>query len=130
MKVLFLAVCLSLSTPTLAHDGHGDLPGSVSAPHGGKVLVLKDMYLEIVKSGTTLKVYPLTHDLKPIATSEVKLTAKIDLPKQKEATPAAISTTGDAWTIEVDAKKARRFTVLFSVSFNGKTGNTKYTVER
>ena len=130
MKVLFLAACLSLSTPTLAHDGHGDLPGSVAAPHGGKVLVLTDLYLEVVKTGTTLKVYPLTHDLKTIATSEVKLTAKIDLPKQKEPTPAAISTGGDAWTIEVDAKNARRFTVLFNVGFKGENGNTKYTVER
>lgn len=129
MKSLCLAFCLCLSTSVFAHEGHGNVPGAVAAPHNGKILSLPELYLEVVKSDNSLKVYPFTHDLKPIPVSEVKISAKVELPKQKK-TSAVITTDTDSWTISVDSKEARRFTLFLNAEWKGKKGSTKYTIEQ
>ena len=129
MRSFLLALSLGLSTAVFAHEGHDATPGAVAAPHGGKVLSLPEMYLEVVKSDGAIKVYPLTHELKSIPTSEIKLSVKVELPKQKKAS-ADVSAANDSWTIVVESKGAHRYTLFLNTEWKRKKGSTKYTVEK
>lgn len=130
MKRLFLVFCLFMPSLTSAHEGHVKAPGDIAAPHGGKILAMPEIYLEVIKSDSGVTVYALTHDLKPIATEEIKLTAKVELPKQKVKSDANVESAGDSWTVTVDAKNARRVTLFFTADWKGKKGTAKHTIER
>ena len=129
MKRFLFVLIVGFSSPLFAHANHDDTPGNVVAPHGGKMLGVADIYLEVVKSDGSVKVYPVTHDLKAIALRDVKVSANVELPKQKKAS-AELKNDGEFWTVKVDAKGGRRYTLFFDVAWHGKKGSTKYTIEQ
>ena len=78
---IVLAALLVFQSPAFAHEGHDATPGAIQAPHGGVVQGTAELYLELVNEASGIKLYPLTHDLKPIPLKEVKVEAFAQRPR-------------------------------------------------
>lgn len=131
MKAIFLAA-LALTfaqSPSLAHEGHDKTPGAVAAPHGGIVQGTNQLYLELVPSADGVKIYPMDHDVKPVALSEVKLDGTATFPKKSKGEPVKFSQEGDAFVAKIAAKGAHRYTLNLNVEYKGKKEKAKFTVE-
>jgi hypothetical protein len=75
LTALGVALALGLGSAGLsrAHDGHEHVHG---APlHGGKVVMTREYHFEVVSATDGLKVYPRTHEDKPIDASRLTGTA-------------------------------------------------------
>lgn len=127
---LTAAAMLFASMPAVAHEGHADAPGTVAAPHGGKILGVSGLYLEVLRNQDELTIFPFSHDLKPVSLADLKLDLQLELPRKKETTRLVATPKGDFWIIKIDAKDAHRYTVVLSVKSKEKSGTVKYTVEK
>lgn len=71
-----LLICLTLAFSAhaaSAHEGHGN--EGAQAMNGGFVKNGREISMEIVQEGATIKLFPLGHDGKPIAAKDVELKA-------------------------------------------------------
>lgn len=128
MKFL-LAILLMLPTVAWTHEGHDKAPGAVAAPHGGLIQGTSEMYLELVTSEGGLKIYPFTHDLKPIALKELKIDGRVSFPKKAKSEAVKLNATDEAFEAKIDAKGAHRYTLELSIAYQGKKEKTKFNVE-
>lgn len=131
MKIIFavtLALVLS-HTAAFAHEGHDKTPGAIAAPHGGTVQGTSQLYLELVPSADGVKIYPMDHDGKPVAISDVKLEGTATFPKKSKADLVKFAPEGDAFVSKVAAKGAHRYTLNLNVEYKGKKEKAKFTVE-
>lgn len=83
----------------LTHEGHL-VPGASQlqhgAQHGGTVKATSEVYFELTASDSTLKLYPMTHEFKPIPLSELKLKVTAQIPRQPKHLPIEFSAHSDA----------------------------------
>ena len=129
-KFILLAMMIfGIQQVTYAHEGHDKTPGAVSAPHGGVTQGTNQLYLELVSEAGGVKIYPLTHDLKPIAAKEVTLKASIIFPKQKKVEAIDFTQSNDYFSAKVNAKGAYRYTLDISVLYKGKKETVTFQVE-
>lgn len=131
MKTLF-AVTITLAfsqTLSFAHEGHNKTPGAIAAPHGGIVQGTNQLYLELVPSTDGVKIYPMDHDAKPVAVSDIKLEGTAAFPKKAKADPVKFAPEGDAFVAKVESKGAHRYTLNLNVEYKGKKEKAKFTVE-
>lgn len=126
---LVFTLAVMIASPILAHEGHADAPGSVVPPHGGKIQATSELYLEFVKSGDVVKIFPMSHDLKPVPTSEITLSIQLELPRQKVKQPVSPETQSDSWSAKIDAKGAHRFTLIVASKRKNKSETVKFTAE-
>lgn len=128
--LLMAVVCVSGMKPkeAKAHAGHDQTPGSVQAPHGGVVQGTRELYLELVNDASGIKLYPLTHDLAPIAPKEITLTGSAQAPK-KAKVPVKLSVVEDHFEGKIDMKGAYRYTLELSVGYKGKKEKASFQVE-
>ncbi|MBY0472320.1 hypothetical protein K2X30_14230 [bacterium] len=123
-----VAVAGGLASQSFAHEGHDKTPGSVQAPHGGVVQGTSSLYLELVNDASGIKLYPLTHDLAPIALKDVKITAMAQPPK-KAKLPVKFAEADDHFEAKVDAKGSYRYTLEVSTAYKGKKEKLTFQVE-
>ncbi|NUM88388.1 MAG: hypothetical protein HUU37_04205 [Bdellovibrionales bacterium] len=126
IKALLLLCWMPLA---FAHEGHNHAPAAAHAPHGG---ILKDgqhLMLELVAEGKNLKVFPLTHDLKPIPVADVQLAASAQVPRKGKPESVTFKAGGDAFEGSFDAKGAHRFTLQVTATWNGKKDKASFNVE-
>ncbi len=130
MLAVLMGVVLAGSsvTQSYAHEGHDKTPGSVQAPHGGVVQGSSSLYLELVNDASGIKLYPLTHDLAPIALKDVKVTAMAQPPK-KAKLPVKFTEADDHFEAKVDAKGSYRYTLEVSTAYKGKKEKLTFQVE-
>lgn len=112
-----------------AHEGHDQTPGSVNAPHGGSIQGTNQLYWELVKDATGVKLYPLTHELSPIAPKDVQMSGTIQFPKKTKKEPVKFSPADDHFAAQVDAKGAYRYTLELAFTYKGKKEKVKFQVE-
>lgn len=124
-----MTVVLVTAFNTYAHEGHDEAPGSIKANHGGTVKSGKDINLEYVVSGTTVKLYPVTHEGKDLIASDVKLTATAKVPKGK-AEPVKIEFKDGVFETTVDFKSAYRTEIIVTADNKGKISTFKFQVEK
>lgn len=130
MKTLIAGLfILLISFTSLAHEGHGDTPGSLKANHGGTVKSGKEINLEYVVSGSELKVYPANHEGADILAADVKVSGTAKLPKGKPEV-VKFEIKDGAYTTQVDFKNAYRVEMLISIEFKGKKDTFKFQVEK
>ena len=123
-----LLMASSLNGAAFAHEGHDDAPGSLKAIHGGMVKSLKDANIEVLANGTTLKLYPVSHEGKAIAPNTLKLTATTTLPKGKPvALPLAAKP--DHWEATMDAQGAHRYTLTVTLQDEAHSHSADFTIE-
>lgn len=128
MKFLIM-ILLALPTFSFAHEGHDKAPGAVNAPHGGFIQGTNELYLELVANSEGIKIYPLTHGLKPIALKEIQLDGKVSFPKKSKAETVKFDSTEDAFVAKVNSKGAHRYTLELNIAYQGKKEKTKFNVE-
>lgn len=129
MNKLILTVVLLAGMNAFTHEGHDKMPGTIQAPHGGVVMTTKETYMEVVQDPTGVKLYPLTHELKPIPMSEISATATAQAPKKK-AVKVELKNAGDHFVVSPDIKGAHRYELKISMKYKGKNENVKFQVEQ
>jgi hypothetical protein len=130
MKFLTAALLtLSLSFTAAAHEGHDKVPGTLTAPHGGKIKGTSQLYIELVSDTSGFKIYTLDHDLKSVAPCDVKIEGSTTIPKQKKSEKITLISSADFLETKFDAKGSHRYSVDLKVTFKGKTENVSFNVE-
>ena len=137
----FALLCLSLLTSpvtvqtTYAHEGHAT-PGSAQARHGGVIKQTKNLFLELVTEGSTLKLYPMDHDYKAVPLDKVKLESTLEFPKGKKGggkivlSEHSVPEEGKSHYMgTVDSKGLNRFTLKIKATYLDTKGDVKFTVE-
>lgn len=127
-KKLFIVFILA-SLTAVAHEGHDDAPGMLKANHGGVVKAGKDINLEYVVSGTTVKLFPIGHDGKDLSASVVKISATTKAPKGK-AEKALVEIKDGDYVTQVDFKQAYRVEMEVVADNHGKKSTFKFQVEK
>ncbi len=128
-KKIIVSALLAGTINTYAHEGHDATPGSIKANHGGTVKSGKEINLEYVVSGTTVKLYPVTHEGIDLATADIKLTATAKLPKGK-AEPVKIEIKDGVFQTTVDFKSAYRTELVVNADTKGKVSTFKFQIEK
>lgn len=127
--IKLLLITLFVPLFALAHEGHDKAPGAVNAPHGGLIQGTNQMYLELVMQKDGIKLFPFTHDLKPIALNEIKVEGNILFPKKTKGTAVKFIQSEDSLLANIDAKGSHRYTLDLTISYQGKKEKTKFNVE-
>ncbi len=127
-KIIFAAL-ISVSLNLFAHEGHDEAPGAIKTNHGGTVKAGKEINLEYVVSGSEVKLYPLSHEGKDLAATEVKLLVMAKSPKGKAETIKVDNKDG-AYIAMVDFKGAYRTEVTVDADVKGKKSTFKFQVEK
>lgn len=111
--IALLATQIPLSA--FAHEGHDELPGSIQAPHGGVIQTTPEHYVELVTSASGVKIYLMTHEMKPVLPSDVTVQATMQLPKKKKE-PAPIAAAGEAFEIKANSRGAHRYQLNLEIT--------------
>ena len=112
-----------------SHEGHDKLPGSLSAPHGGQIKGTEHLYVELVADAEGVKLYPLDHDLKPVALGEVKIEGTFQLPRTKKSESLQWTQVENYYEAKVKAKGTHRYNIELKVSYKNKADKLSFTVE-
>lgn len=124
----FLAAVL-ISGSAIAHEGHDQTPGSLAAPHGGIVQGTSNLYLELVTSKNDVKLYPLDHDSKPVPLGDVKIDAKMTVPRKGKPEKVSFMVHEDHYMATIDPKGAHRYQLDVEASYKGKKEKVKFNIE-
>lgn len=111
---------------SFAHEGHDHAPGVVQAPHGGVAKAGKNVSVELVTEGTTLKIYPLDAASKPLAGARVSATAQ--LPKSKKKETVVLTPQADRFEGSFASGGSYRYTLEVKVGV-GKTKDEKFVFQ-
>ncbi len=112
-----------------AHEGHDKMPGALSAPHGGQVKGTDHLYIELISDAEGIKLYPLTHEMKPIPLDQLKLEGTFRLPKGKKSDTLVLKKGSDYFEAKVQAKGSHRYQVDLKVTFMKATDSLSFNVE-
>ncbi|MCC6276520.1 MAG: hypothetical protein IT289_01245 [Oligoflexia bacterium] len=130
MKRIAILIALFWGLTGLAHEGaHG--PEQKMAPHGG---ILRDgvtLMLELVKDGSTVKVFPLTHEGKPLNLKSVEINLKKSklADAKKRSVPFKIIPQSDAFEVSFDKGPSHRYSLDLVAHFNGKENKASWQIE-
>ena len=127
-KIVALVVILGALIVT-AHEGHDDAPGALKANHGGVVKAGKEINLEYVVKGDLVELYPVSHEGKDLASTDVKLTVKTTLPKGKPEA-AKVDVKNGTFVAKADFKGAYRIEFNVVADSKGKLSIFKFQVEK
>lgn len=131
MKKFYLMLALATSfggSFAFGHAGHDKTPGAMDAPHGGVMQGTSELYFELVSDASGVKLYPLTHESKPIALDALKVLATVQLPKKKKE-PVKLDPVEDHYEAKIDAKGASHFTLEVVTNYKGKKEKVQFQVE-
>lgn len=138
MKLLFaiLSTLVLLSAaPIFAGEGHDHGPGQVQPTKGGVLMKAHNFFLEAVGTTSEIKFYPLkkesakSNTLKPIALSEVKITATYTIPRGKSAQKVTLSPKNDHFAGTISASGAHRYQVDVNVEVGNEKEKFIYQIE-
>ncbi len=130
---LFLFKTLALSfaligSAAFAHEGHS-VPGNKPAPHGGMMKSTGELFIELVTENSTLKIYPMDHDSKPLPLKGLKISGQAKLPRQAKTESVKFEEKADHWLANFDAKGAHRFELNLQIDHQGRQEKVKFNVE-
>lgn len=128
--ILTFTSLAALTTASVwSHEGHDKTPGSVAAPHGGVIQGTNSLYWELVSEAGGVKLYPLTHEVKPIPLSEITLSGSVTFPKKPKAEKVTLIAETEVFSAKVDAKGAYHYMLNLSFTYKGKKETVKFQVE-
>jgi hypothetical protein len=123
-----LAFSLALPLVSFAHGDHPEAKGDVPAPNGGLIQPADEKYLEVVLLQNKLTIYAYDIDVKPVATSSLKLEATTQLPRAT-AQPLPLTAKANHWEATFDPKGAHRYTLNLTVSHDGHSHTNSFVLE-
>jgi len=137
MKRLIAAcsLLLLLSMSVFGGEGHSHGPGQVQPTKGGVIMKGEKFFLEVVGTQNEVRFYPLKpesatgHALKPIALTDVKLTANFKLPRGAKNEALKLVAAGDHFVAKISAKGSHRYEVEASIETLGEKEKLTYQIE-
>lgn len=126
-KLLTLALGILTAPSLFAHEGHEHAPGAINAPHGGVVKMGKEIALEFVQADGKLKIYPLTHELKAIPLTDIKLQGKAQ-PAKKSKVDMSFTAEGEFYTASYKGQSYKT-DLDITANYKGKTDSIRQTIE-
>lgn len=129
MKTVLLFSMLILFKPIYAHEGHNKTPGTLSAPHGGQIKGTNDLYLEIVTEQDKIKIYPMSHDMKPLSMSQIQVEASIQFPKKSQHEKIKLESAESFFSTQINSKGSHRYTLDLAILFKGKKDKLSFNIE-
>ena len=130
MKKYVVLVLLAFSPVGYAHEGaHG--PEQKVAPHGGVLRDSASLMFELVKDGGTVKVYPLTHEGKPIEAKILEIDSKkssLTDAKKKPVTYTLVPE-GNALVVKFEKGSSHRYALNLVANFEGKENKANWQIE-
>lgn len=128
-KILtLLALSVAMPLVSFAHEGHPSAKGDVPAPNGGLIQPADEKYLEVLVLQNKLTIYAYDIDVKPVATSSLKLEATTQLPRAT-AQPLALTAKANHWEATFDPKGAHRYTLNLTMSHDGHSHTNSFVLE-
>lgn len=126
--ILTLTTLLALPLAVLAHEGHPEAKGDVSAPNGGLIKPSDEHYFEVLTEGPKLSIYAYDIDLKTLPQGKIELAAQTQLPGQA-LQPLKLTYAGDRWQAAFDAGSAHRYTLKLTKTHDGHSDTATFTIE-
>lgn len=131
---LLTASILLLTQNLFAHGANCPCcthPTSVNAPHGGSLEWTPDLVAELVQQGSSIRIYVMTRDLKPISTNELAIQGKISYPRNKPPAQAIEFTEDDiSYTVKSQIpERIYRYTVTLDITYHEKKSSVQFVVE-
>ncbi|HPI39418.1 MAG TPA: hypothetical protein PLJ21_01355 [Pseudobdellovibrionaceae bacterium] len=130
MKDIFLSAILVFGLSAIAHEGpHG--PEQKVAPHGGVLRDGTSLMFELVKTGENVKIYPLTHDGKPIDSKVIE----VDLKKtqladsRKKPIQHSLIAEGDSFVLKFEKGSSYRYSLSLVARYEGKENKANWQIE-
>lgn len=131
-RILSVILISAFSLTTFAHEGH-DGPSGLQAPHGGVAKPGKQINLELVQEGSSIKLYPISHEGKALDTKTVTLKATAKIPKKgknaAQSKALTLKAESEGFSSEVDMKGSHRFELEVEAASGGKTDKFTFQVE-
>jgi len=130
MKKIIIFVTIAFNLGAFAHEGaHG--PEQKMAPHGGVLRDSASLMFELVKSGESIKIYPLTHEGKAIDAKLVEVdTKKTSLTDAKKKTVQhTLTPEGDAFLVKFEKGSSYRYSLSLSARYEGKENKATWQIE-
>jgi hypothetical protein len=130
MKRYLVIALLALGSSAFAHEGaHG--PEQKVAPHGGVMRDSASLMLELVKDGNTVKIYPLTHDGKPIDAKAIEIDSKKTslTDAKKKVVPYTLVPEGNALLVKFEKGASHRYAFNLVTNFEGKENKASWQIE-
>jgi hypothetical protein len=107
---------------SFAHEGHhhGSEDQIPSAPHGGNLKQKKELFVELVVVDKQIKVYLLDSHLKSLDSNNLKLTAKMIVPRKNQGPMDLIlKKEGEYFTSKLPDEASHRYELKLYIE-NGK----------
>lgn len=130
MKKLLFITTLAFSLSLFAHEGaHG--PEQKVAPHGGILRDSASLMFELVKSGETIKIYPLTHEGKAIELKLVELDTKKSTltDAKKKPVPFTLVPENDMFLVKFEKGSSYRYLLNLNARYKGKENKANWQIE-
>lgn len=130
IRTLILAGSLLFFNSAWAHEGHDHgTPGSIAAPHGGKLKKTKTLNLELVSSKEGVQVYAFDKEMKIVSPSELQIKGSVKYPKNPKAEQVTFTSENDYFKASVDAKGMHRYSLELNVTRGSVSENVNFNVE-
>lgn len=130
MRKLIVLLTLALSFTAVAHEGpHG--PEQKVAPHGGILRDSASLMFELVKSGDSIKIYPLTHEGKAIDAKLIEVDTKktVLTDAKKKTVQHNLIPEGDALVVKFEKGSSYRYSLNLIARFEGKENKASWQIE-
>ena len=114
----------------IAHDGpHG--PEQKVAPHGGILRDGASLMFELVKTDKYIKIYPLTHEGKPIEAKIVEIDSQKTTLTDAKKKPVQYNLVpeGDALSVKFENGSSYRYSLNLVAKFEGKENKASWQIE-
>lgn len=126
---LILSLSL-LSAPLVqAHEGHGEIPGSLKAVHGGITKAGKLFNLEMLASDTDIQLFPAAHPGEKLDMKKMKMTGNLKSPKGKTQ-PLSFTATEKSFNTKIDFLGGHRVSLEIKAEYEGKVDSFQFLVEK
>lgn len=129
-RILHLVMSLFFTlSPVWAHEGHHGAPGSVAAPHGGKMKMTNTLNLELVSSKDGVRLYAFDKEMKTVTPGDLRIEATVKYPRNPKAEPVAFVAENEYFKAVVDTKGLHRYTLEVRVTHDDKSEKASFNVE-
>lgn len=130
MKKIFFSLGLLFAFSSMAHDGpHG--PEQKVAPHGGVLRDSASLMFELVKESNSIKIFPLTHEGKPIEAKQVEINTKktILTDSKKKTVGVTLVPEGNSFNVQFEKGASYRYALNLVASYQGKENKASWQIE-
>ncbi|MDO9182704.1 MAG: hypothetical protein Q7U04_09860 [Bacteriovorax sp.] len=124
-KFVILFLGISLSTVSLAHEGHSET--SLKSIHGGIVKKTSNAFIEILQEDGKIEIFVTGHDYKNIIVPKLAFSATAQT--KTKSIPLVLLVENDHYIVANDLKNEKHFKLNIVLRKSGKEEKTSFALE-